>query len=299
LEKKRKAEEEIERSATEAPIEPLQPASEAKVRAQRFLTVMNSEQIFQLMLDMYFPFHFSIFSTPPCYSAEQIPEALEKIEEKAQSDPAHRKLFIRGLAWETTDEQLKSAFLSYGEIEDAAVVMDRTMAGKNKGYGFVIFKDMDAAYAALQEPEKEIDVCPHLPFCHSVLRLVFSRDARLTATLLHWEVREHYLEDAQDLLAVLFLRLGLHLRKMIVPLSSGLRSLLLLKIPFVIPPLPSALQKVISPWLRLHYDSRRASSHLRRVRRDRRVRHPNRERLGQEQVSCSLSPSLVVLFSEL
>eukprot|EP00604_Paraphysomonas_vestita_P002859 CAMPEP_0174818654 /NCGR_PEP_ID=MMETSP1107-20130205/1478_1 /TAXON_ID=36770 /ORGANISM="Paraphysomonas vestita, Strain GFlagA" /LENGTH=306 /DNA_ID=CAMNT_0016030855 /DNA_START=287 /DNA_END=1207 /DNA_ORIENTATION=- len=88
--------------------------------------------------------------------AESIPEALEKLEEKAQSDPAHRKLFIRGLAWDTTDEQLHAAFNIYGEIEDAAVVMDRT-TGKNKGYGFVIFKDMDSAYAALQEPEKEID----------------------------------------------------------------------------------------------------------------------------------------------
>lgn len=91
------------------------------------------------------------------FSAESIPEALEKLEEKAQSDPAHRKLFIRGLAWDTTDEQLHAAFIVYGEIEDAAVVMDRT-TGKNKGYGFVIFKDMDSAYAALQEPEKEIDV---------------------------------------------------------------------------------------------------------------------------------------------
>lgn len=87
---------------------------------------------------------------------------MEKIEEKAQSDPAHRRLFVRGLSWETTDEQLKAAFVSYGEIEEAAVVMDR-LTGKNKGYGFVIFKDMDAAYAALQDPEKEIDVCPSPP----------------------------------------------------------------------------------------------------------------------------------------
>ena len=97
----------------------------------------------------------------PFHSADQIPEALEKIEEKAQSDPAHRRLFVRGLSWETTDEQLKAAFISYGEIEEAAVVMDR-LTGKNKGYGFVNFKDMDAAYAALQDPEKEIDVCPPL-----------------------------------------------------------------------------------------------------------------------------------------
>jgi RNA recognition motif-containing protein len=96
------------------------------------------------------------------HSAEQIPEALERIEERAQSDPAHRKLFIRGLTWETTDEQLHSSFASYGEIEEAAVVMDRT-SGKNKGYGFVIFKDMDSAYAALQEPDKEIDVFLLLP----------------------------------------------------------------------------------------------------------------------------------------
>lgn len=90
-------------------------------------------------------------------SAEHIPEALERIEEKAQTDPAHRKLFVRGLSWDTTDEQLRAAFSIYGEIEDAAVVMDRT-AGKNKGYGFVIFKDMDSAYHALQDPEKEIEV---------------------------------------------------------------------------------------------------------------------------------------------
>ena len=52
---------------------------------------------------------------------------------------------------------LRDVFSSFGELEDAAVVPDRN-TGKSKGYGFVIFKSMDDAYAALEEPEKDIDV---------------------------------------------------------------------------------------------------------------------------------------------
>lgn len=48
-------------------------------------------------------------------------------------------------------------FEKYGTIEEAAVVRDR-VTDKSKGYGFVIFDDMDAANAALQQPVKEIDV---------------------------------------------------------------------------------------------------------------------------------------------
>jgi heterogeneous nuclear ribonucleoprotein A1/A3 len=95
--------------------------------------------------------------------AESIPEALEVIEEKAQTDPVHRKLFIRGLSWETTDDMLREVFSPFGELEDCAVVVDRH-TGKSKGYGFVTFKHMDDAYAALECPEKEIDVS----FVHGV-----------------------------------------------------------------------------------------------------------------------------------
>ena len=45
----------------------------------------------------------------------------------------------------------------YGEIEECAVVMDRTSTPpKSKGYGFIVFRDMDAAYAALDDPGKEL-----------------------------------------------------------------------------------------------------------------------------------------------
>lgn len=39
----------------------------------------------------------------------------------------------------------------------ATVVMDK-MTQKSKGYGFVTFKGMDGALAALESPEKMIDV---------------------------------------------------------------------------------------------------------------------------------------------
>ena len=53
---------------------------------------------------------------------------------------------------------LRDVFSHFGELEEAAVVMDRHGGGKSKGYGFVVFRHMDDAYAALEEPEKEIDV---------------------------------------------------------------------------------------------------------------------------------------------
>mmetsp|Transcript_21297 Transcript_21297/g.30818 ORF Transcript_21297/g.30818 Transcript_21297/m.30818 type:complete len:332 (+) Transcript_21297:60-1055(+) len=119
---------------------PSEGPSEARNRAQKFLQPFSSDQIFNLMLDI----------------AENIPEAMEMLEDLAQTDITHRKLFIRGLSWETTDDHLRAVFSPFGEIEEAAVVVDRA-TGRNKGYGFVIFKDMDAAYAALEDPTKEID----------------------------------------------------------------------------------------------------------------------------------------------
>lgn len=45
------------------------------------------------------------------------------------------------------------------DVEQATVVMDK-MTQKSKGYGFVTFKGMDGAHAALENPEKMIDVRP-------------------------------------------------------------------------------------------------------------------------------------------
>ena len=46
------------------------------------------------------------------------------------------KLFVGGLSWGTTDEGLRAAFESFGEVEEAKVVTDRE-TGRSRGFGFV------------------------------------------------------------------------------------------------------------------------------------------------------------------
>ncbi|XP_010463448.2 PREDICTED: UBP1-associated protein 2C-like isoform X2 [Camelina sativa] len=84
------------------------------------------------------------------------PDILEIVRSTADSDISQRKLFIRGLAAETTTEGLRSLFSNYGDLEEAIVILDKVTA-KSKGYGFVTFKHVDGALLALKEPSKKID----------------------------------------------------------------------------------------------------------------------------------------------
>ncbi|KAE8713625.1 UBP1-associated protein 2C [Hibiscus syriacus] len=83
-------------------------------------------------------------------------DVLSAVRSIADQDPSQRKLFIRGLGWDTTTDGLRSLFSVYGEIEEAVVILDKA-TGKSKGYGFVTFKHVDGALLALKEPSKKID----------------------------------------------------------------------------------------------------------------------------------------------
>ncbi|KAL2480555.1 UBP1-associated protein 2C [Abeliophyllum distichum] len=86
----------------------------------------------------------------------QYPSIAEEIKSVASADPALRKLFVRGLAWNTTSETLCAAFQEHGEIEEGAVIFDKA-TGKSRGYGFITYKDMESAQRALRAPGKMID----------------------------------------------------------------------------------------------------------------------------------------------
>lgn len=58
------------------------------------------------------------------------------------------KLFVGGISWSATDEDLRDLFSPYGEIVSANVVMDRE-SGRSRGFGFVEFKTDEEAQAAI------------------------------------------------------------------------------------------------------------------------------------------------------
>ncbi|KAG0562092.1 hypothetical protein KC19_9G117600 [Ceratodon purpureus] len=62
---------------------------------------------------------------------------------------ASSKLFVGGLAWGTTDANIKEAFSQYGEVTEVKIICDRD-TGRSRGFGFVSFTSEQEAEAALQ-----------------------------------------------------------------------------------------------------------------------------------------------------
>ncbi|WOH05892.1 hypothetical protein DCAR_0625315 [Daucus carota subsp. sativus] len=83
-------------------------------------------------------------------------DVLDAVRSIADQDLSQRKLFIRGLGWDTTNENLAAIFSAYGELDEAVVILDKA-TGKSKGFGFLTYKHIDGAIRALKEPSKKID----------------------------------------------------------------------------------------------------------------------------------------------
>ena len=59
-----------------------------------------------------------------------------------------KKLYVGGLAYKTTDAELKDYFSQMGGVVSASVVMDRE-TGRSKGFGFVEMTTDDEAAQAI------------------------------------------------------------------------------------------------------------------------------------------------------
>lgn len=59
-----------------------------------------------------------------------------------------KKLFIGGLNYKTTEEELTSTFSKAGKVISAVVIMDR-MTNRSKGFGFVEMENDDEAENAI------------------------------------------------------------------------------------------------------------------------------------------------------
>ena len=60
-----------------------------------------------------------------------------------------KKLFVGGLPYTTTDDQLRDHFVQAGNVVSAQVIIDR-FSGRSKGFGFVEMSSDDEADKAIE-----------------------------------------------------------------------------------------------------------------------------------------------------
>ena len=60
-----------------------------------------------------------------------------------------KKLYVGGLPYSTTDDELRESFSQAGAVESATVIVDR-MSGRSKGFGFVEMTNDEDAEKAIE-----------------------------------------------------------------------------------------------------------------------------------------------------
>lgn len=61
---------------------------------------------------------------------------------------SQNKIYVGSLAYEVTDEDLKSFFGQYGEIEEVKLITDRD-TGRSKGFAFITYTNQQSAQNSL------------------------------------------------------------------------------------------------------------------------------------------------------
>ena len=59
-----------------------------------------------------------------------------------------KKLYVSGLDWSLTEDQLESAFAQHGEVLETVIIKHRD-SGRSRGFGFVTFYKEEDAQTAL------------------------------------------------------------------------------------------------------------------------------------------------------
>lgn len=75
----------------------------------------------------------------------------------SRSRMANNKLYVGGIPYRTTEDELRTAFEEAGQVTSASIIMDR-MTGRSRGFGFVEMADEAQAQAAIDRWDgKEFD----------------------------------------------------------------------------------------------------------------------------------------------
>ena len=68
---------------------------------------------------------------------------------------SNNKIYVGNLDYKMTDEDLRSDFSSYGDIQDVIVIKDHE-TGRSKGFGFVTFAEESAVEKAIELDGQEL-----------------------------------------------------------------------------------------------------------------------------------------------
>lgn len=60
------------------------------------------------------------------------------------------KLYVGGLSFSTTEDELRTLFEQIGQVESVAVITDR-YSGRSRGFGFVEMVSQEEAQKAIEE----------------------------------------------------------------------------------------------------------------------------------------------------
>lgn len=70
---------------------------------------------------------------------------------------ANSKLYVGGIPYRTTEDEMRAAFEEAGAVTSVSIIMDR-MTGRSRGFGFVEMADEAGAQAAIDRWDgKEFD----------------------------------------------------------------------------------------------------------------------------------------------
>ena len=70
---------------------------------------------------------------------------------------ANTKLYVGGIPYRTTEDEMRTAFEEAGQVTSTSIIMDR-MTGRSRGFGFVEMADEAQAQAAIDRWDgKEMD----------------------------------------------------------------------------------------------------------------------------------------------
>ena len=61
-----------------------------------------------------------------------------------------KKLFVGNLSFQTTENDISTAFEAFGPIESVSIITDRE-TGRSKGFGFVVISEADSADKAIAQ----------------------------------------------------------------------------------------------------------------------------------------------------